>query len=281
MSRLTSRAVGKSTAKAYGRHIAEYFGFCEQVGILSVRQGSSDSIELWLASLNKRGLSYPTILSRLSALRHMAKREGLKADCNTGRIQMVLKGIKNSYTPKGKNPVTASHLSRLYRAAAGLPSRFETARFRSVISLAFFGFLRPSEFCSSPAKHQLRVGNIRFAKSNEACYITFGSFKHSNNSKTIRVDDTDGQTVKPVSLLLKYMRLAKGRDKGAPLFNLSLREFRSLLGEMCEAAHIRTHITPHCFRHGGEGRPGRVSRDGRRLGLEPTADGSPMRTPTT
>lgn len=251
VSRLTSHSVGSSTAKAYRHHAAEYTRFCRQMRVPSIRKGGSKSIELWLASLSRAGFSYPTILSRLSAIRHMAKREGLSTDCNTGKVQLILKGLKNSYVPKTKSPVTISHLKRLYDAASALTGKLETARFRSIISLAFFGFLRPSEVCLSTANHHLRVGDIRFSGDGKACYVLFKSFKHSKDARTIKICDVGGLPVKPVALLRRYMRLLGRSDNAAPLFSMSPRGFRKLLAEMCELACIRTRITPHCFRHGG------------------------------
>ena len=37
----------------------------------------------------------------------------------------------------------------------------------------------------------------------------------------------------------------------APLFDVTLQEFRATLEDVRLAASIRTHLTPHCFRHGG------------------------------
>lgn len=163
----------------------------------------------------------------------------------------MMKGLKKSHMPRGKNPVTISHLKRLCEAAAKLPSKFEAARFRSVITLAFFGFLRPSEICSSPAGHQLKVGSVRLAQKGRVCYINFKSFKHSSTTKVVKIEDCVDLNVRPVALLRRYMRLLRNPDRGAPLYDLSPRRFQESLKELCGLAHIKTRVTPHCFRHGG------------------------------
>lgn len=245
------RSVCKSTTNSYKRHVAKYMEFCKHLGVPSIKEEGNKSVELWLASLSKKGLSYPTIVTHLSALRHMAKKEGLSTNCESNKIHLMLKGLKNAHTPNKKNPVTLSQLKRLTSAASALDNRLERAQFRSLITLAFFGFLRPSEMFPSTGAHQLKIRDVKVASNNKSCQIVFRSFKHSKGTCSIKIEETPEQALKPVTLLRHYLSLLKRNNQTEPLYALSLRDFRRTLDTMCQQGKIKTFLTPHCFRHGG------------------------------
>lgn len=250
MERLLDASVASSTAKVYRQHEMEYLEFCDALGLSAVGRASKKAVQYWVASLSGRGLGHGTVLSRLSAIRHMFRRCGVPIEFESDRLQLILKGLKRSpQSAKGlKQPVTVSHLRRLCGAADHLGGG--ARGFRAMVAVAFFGFLRPSEFCESKAGHHLRWGDVKFAKDG-GCVLELRSYKHSLEPAKISIGCVPARCPQPVVLLKDYCGSRSGVRKGDSLFDMSTREFGRLLGEMCEVAAIKTKITPHCFRHGG------------------------------
>lgn len=250
--RLVAMSVADSTADVYGRHEKEFLHFSEK---FSLAIDSAATMELWVASLSRKGLGHGTILSRVSAIKHMFKKRGLTAVFDTDRFHLLLQGVKRLASGQkkvAKAPATISHLRRLGRAAGILGHGVDGAcRFRAMVTLAFFGFLRPSEYCRSAAGHSLRVGDVRFLKRRSAMTITLHSYKHSKAPSVVSIDDVSVEGVRPVARMHDYYKVRAAAGKDAPLFDILAKDFRYLLDEVASSASIKTRLSPHCFRHGG------------------------------
>lgn len=250
--RLIYQALAPSTRKVYAKHVEKFREFCGTLGT-TMRQGlRGETVELWLTQLRRRGAAYGTVRSHLAAVRQYCLQYQVKARLDTPRITLILKGIKKEQGQGKtvKNVITLSHLHRLTVAAAKIYGKgFQQRRFSSMASLAFFAFLRPSEYCISAAGHELRWRDVKFERKLRSIRIVMRSYKHSQGEKMIRVGATGGSCC-PVKLLWKYKKVCDSRGS-RPVFRMETRQFRCQLDRLMEVAKIKTHLTPHCFRHGG------------------------------
>lgn len=244
-------ALADKTATTYQRYYNKFSEFCEKLKLRPKGKGSAHSVELWVAELSKCGLTYGTVQSHLSAVRHVSKREGLDIDIQSDKIQLALKGLKRKtiHAPK-KHAVSLSELALLQSKADVLPAH-TSLMFRIMVSLAFFGFLRPSEYCITTEDHHLKFGDIKLAKSGKSCYLRLKSYKHSVKPTIIKIMGSWSKSDNVVSLLRTYLDRNSHQCKTAPLFNISVARFRSMLCRVAAEAGLKSLVTPHCFRHGG------------------------------
>ena len=245
------QALAASTTRLYQNSNTMFKNFVVTIGKTLRKALKDGSVELWLAQLSERGLSYGSVRSHLSALRHCCARRGLPAQLDSPRIQLILKGIKRDYTKKAprKAVATTAHLKRLISTSKVIFNRKEHCRFAAMIALAFFGFLRPSEYCITPANHYLRWNDVKFSKQKNSVRLTLKSYKHSCKESIVQLSVT-GSYCCPVKWLLSYMASYE-YNHSIPLFDVTAKEFRVVLHELREAAGIKTKLTPHSFRHGG------------------------------
>jgi hypothetical protein len=138
-------------------------------------------------------------------------------------------------------------LRKLVAAASLYFSGEHITQAQAMVTLAFYGFLRPSEYCTdsphSLAKTQIRLG---------AKHITlkFNTFKHSRQSSRIKIQCTDDPTC-PVKAVRRYLLTSIYRQSDTNLFTVTATRWRKDFKEWCQAATLHVGYTPHCLRHGG------------------------------
>ena len=87
---LLDSAVSKKTSNIYMRYFTAYTEFCTDLSLPVQGICSAKSVELWVSSLSKKGLSYGTIHSHLSALRHISKRNSVLVICQSDQLEIAL-----------------------------------------------------------------------------------------------------------------------------------------------------------------------------------------------
>ena len=248
--RLISAALTPSSSKQYATYVRRYLDFCAVVAVQPYDL-TDRGVELWVAQLSEKGYAFSTVLSHLSSLKHFYRSQGWQADFYTDRLALMLKGMRK--LPRkpvaARATATQSHLRRLMASSAGLGER-EGVRFVAMILVAFFGFLRPSEYCLAGAPHCLRRSDVRFSRDRRQCRLTFQTYKQSTAAAAVTVRDRTCMPFRPVRSLRRYLR-EYHVEAGAPLFSVSLRDFRKSFNEVRRAAKIRSKISPHSLRHGG------------------------------
>jgi site-specific recombinase XerD len=244
------KALAPSTAKIYDNQMKKLFHFCSELKATPPRCFRDDTVEMWIARLHKEGLAHNSISSHLSAVRNYYLRHNIRHRLDTPRIRLLLKGVKRS-RPAGntKTVITMSHMRRLSEAGRRILTKPEQCRFKSMISLAFYGFLRPSELCTSVANHHLRWGSVKLSKKHRSIKLTLKSFKHYDHPSSIKIQATTGPYC-PVGNFLVYAKLGR-RPSKEPLIDMTVAEFQETLSRVAVVAKIKSRITPHCFRHGG------------------------------
>ena len=154
---LVADSLSTKSAAIYEKCFDDYSTFCEEMSLPISGGQSKVSVELWVAQLVKKGLGYGTVQSHLSALRHMFKRKGIEIAWESEKLGIALKGLKKRRQQAlRKHPVSLS-------------------MFKVMISFAFFGFLRPSEFCVSSEDQYLRCNDVKISKSRKALFLRLRS----------------------------------------------------------------------------------------------------------
>lgn len=218
------------------------------MGIQKNRRFTAKNIELWLTDLSLKHLSHSTILSRVSALKYYCDTHNIDpCILATHRIKRMLKGIKSKAPVKKiTKALSQKRLIRLISTSSALFPKQLTIKINSMLSLAFYGFLRPSEYCNTTSNHSLLRKNITLKRSSLS--FTLATYKHAVKASEIKVTATQDASC-PVHWLKKYLALTPA-NTSPRLYDMDAQLFRSHLTALCKKAHI-TPITPHSLRHGG------------------------------
>ena len=210
---------------------------------------SREAVEMWVVNLIKKRLTHQAISSRLSAIRHMFKYQQIKIKFNTDRLNLILKGLKKRGQKKKVKKVVNIRVLRRLTVAAETRGAIDSERVKAMACMAFFGFLRPSEYCITGANHYLRKKDIQCGKNH--CTLRLLSFKHSLAPAKVRISNRGARGLEPVDAIRKYCLSQDDRPRKEALFQITDIEFREELADLCLMAKIKGKITPHSFRHGG------------------------------
>ena len=244
---LIKNSVSKSTQKNYLRAVDKLTEFCRQLNISKRKKFQLSTLEQWIASLYRDKLAHTTILGHLSAVKHHCMVNQIPHELDSKRIRALMAGIKRSQPlPKVKKSISLRQLTKLVQRSKDVLPREERLMFNAAVTLAFYGFLRPSKYTLSKAGHHLLRKHVTIRK--RSILITLDSYKHARSCAEIAVHPTDDETC-PCYHLQKYLRCCPA-SSNEPLFDKSHADFRSLFHTVCN--HIRlADVTPHSLRHGG------------------------------
>ena len=141
---LMSAALKPSTRKTYTCAQNKFLEFCKQYSLVSLPV-TEETLLLYVAFLFEDGFKGTSIRVYLSAIRSLHIYGGFSYPANMTRLQLALKGaVRNTAPPDRKLPITYDVLVKMLFALRG---RFDAKLFRAVMTLAFFGCFRASEFC--------------------------------------------------------------------------------------------------------------------------------------
>ena len=208
---LIYQALAPSTRKVYSTHVQKFRMFCKHIGSQLPKGYSDESVELWLTHLKNEGAAYSTIRSHLSAVKQYCLQKEIPSRMDSPRVILVLKGIRRNQekSSKIKEVVKLSDLRRLILASKKLfGDGFKHRQFAAMASLAFFAFLRPSEYCVSSAAHELKWEDVKVGSKLQSLKITLPSYKHSKGAGMVLVK-AQGTLSCPVSCFLAYRNVSK------------------------------------------------------------------------
>ena len=141
-----------STWRSYNCGVRHYITFCNQANRPLVPTSES-TLLLFVSYLASRNLSYPIIKVYLAGIRSLHVFTGYDVNFQsylTPRLHQVLKGIhkdKASTLPSHiRRPITRDILLKIKGALPKNPHSYHNIMMRTACCLAFFGFLRSSEF---------------------------------------------------------------------------------------------------------------------------------------
>lgn len=98
-------------------------------------------------------------------------------------------------------------------------SSYDAVMFRAVLTLEFFGFLRPGEYLSNTRPHALRADDIDV--QNGYVQPILRSFKFSRGPVTVRVDSLSDTSICPVASVRAYMKIRPQSRSRTLLFFLT------------------------------------------------------------
>ena len=145
------KGLAPATHKSYQAGQKRYFNFCSEEKRSPVPT-SEETMLLFVAHLAQQGLTHATIKVYLSAVRNLHVTAGLHKEFAvqlTPKLELVKKGIKKEkalISPRTRLPITIDIISKL-KITLGVRSKdHDNIMLWAACALAFFGFLRCSEF---------------------------------------------------------------------------------------------------------------------------------------
>jgi integrase len=240
------KSLSEGSKKSYDRFYNQYKMFCSEH---KLKKFSTSSMELWVTNLAQEGKKHSAILSHVSAVKFFCVKKNSEVTFATHKLKLILRGIKNSQgrTQKKTQAISLDQLHTLITKAEQVLWSIDGRRFSAMVSCAFYGFLRPSEYCISSAGHHMSVGDVCFSKG--AMEVHINSFKNSAESASIMIKAVGGKTC-PFRLVKRYLKHLKP-SRSSPLFEVTTAEFRKELSVVLKDSKIEGWVTPHSLRRGG------------------------------
>ena len=240
------RELAPNTKSTYSAGQQRFISFCKSVKVQSM-PASESTLLLFATHLATSNISYTTIKIYLSAIRHIHVTAGVHSYFSqqlTPQLQQVLKGIQKSQTlthpPRVRLPITIQIMENILQLLSQRPKSYMNVMTWAACCLAFFGFLRVSEF-TVPSDNQF----------NQACHLCLSDIAIDNRDNPqmlqvkIKQSKTDpfrkgvniylGATKRdlcPIKGILPYLALRGNRS--GPLFILS--DGRGLIQQLFKAA---------------------------------------------
>ena len=225
---------------------------------------------MFISRLAEEGLAHQSIKVYLSAVRNLHVASGLHEEFSkqlTPKLEMVLRGIKKetakSKSPRIRLPITIEVMEKIKEVLQRNPTSEDSILHWAACGLAFFGFLRCSEFTlpsqsEYDASCHLSVDDIAIdsADSPSLVQVTIKQSKTDPFRKGVKLFlAKTGKEICPVTAILPYMAL-RGPKKG-PLFVfkdgcfLTRQRFSTLLRTTLQQAGLDdSKYATHSFRIG-------------------------------
>lgn len=215
---LVSRGVSHSTLASYETGKRRYLSFCSQYSLSPLPLAESVLCR-FVAFLFSASLSYQSIRSYLSAIRHLQITQGLPDPALTSfaRLDYVLKGVRRTGKPHHRPerlPITPEVLRHIYRVWSQEPQDFDRIMLWAAFCLGFFGFMRAGEFtCPSHeafTQQTLSYKDVSVNSHSAPTHLTV----HLKQSKTdpfgagttLHMGAT-GESLCPVTAVLAYLAI--------------------------------------------------------------------------
>ena len=265
---MLGEALSSSTRTTYSSGVRQYLDFCFAHNLATKENllpaPTEENLVYFVASL-QGNVQYQTVKLYLAAIANFYVEQSmpLRTD-NMYQLHRILKGIKrtSSSQQRTRRPITIeilSQISDLLRPA--FSPELDTVMLWAAFTLAFFGFLRVSEFTYSSSKSFLAVKDIAFVPNiHNPDYIQV-RIKQSKTDPfrqgtTLTIAKSNSK-VCAVIALRDYILQRNSTTTDEPLFmlqngqplsrcilNANLRELLNMLG------YLETDYAPHSFRIG-------------------------------
>ena len=141
-----------STWNTYSTGQQHYLTFCAKAQRKELPTSES-TLMLFVSHLADTGLTHSTIKVYLSSVRHLHVTQGQHSQFSkqlTPRLQQVLKGIKKvkaaTTHPRVRRPITLEIMQGIKSVLLSQSHSYQNTMIWAACCLAFFGFLRSSEF---------------------------------------------------------------------------------------------------------------------------------------
>ena len=221
----------------------------------------------FVAFLFSESLSYQSIRSYLSAVRHLQITHGLPdpALASFARLVYVLKGVRRTGLPRrrpNRLPITPEILRQIYRLWSREPRQLNRTMLWAAFCLGFFGFMRAGEF-TCPSLESFNQGMLsprdvsvdsHSAPTHLAVHLRQSKTDPFGAGSTLHLGAT-GDHLCPVVAMLAYLAIRP--QSPGPLFlfqdgsTLSRPKLiQSLRGALAAAGIDDSRFSGHSFRIG-------------------------------
>ena len=254
-----------SSQKTYSSGEKRFIDFCYKLHIDPNHiLPTNENMLVYFATYMARSVRADTIKVYLAAIRHMHIVNGHNLDLKSFlRLQYVLKGIKRSQGSSKftRLPITLTHL-KLFQLLLSNPS-FDNIMLWAALTLAFFGFLRVSEFtCSGQFNPNIHITpkEITFLPSKHTptymqIHLKVSKTDPFRSGVTLSIGGT-GSHICPVTAMSRYISILPTNQNG-PLFRtesgkpLTRKCFTSLTRDLLKTMGVNPkHYASHSFRIG-------------------------------
>ena len=215
---LLDRGVAQSTLAAYQSGKRRYFSFCAQFNFPPLPLQEHVLCQ-FVAFLFSASLSYQSIRSYLSAVRHLQITQGLPdpALASLARLTYVLRGVQRAVKPQRRLPrlpITPGILRRIYQVWSQQTLTYERVMLWAAFCLGFFCFMRAGEFtCPSRqafTDYMLSPDDVAVdshsAPTHMTVYLRQSKTDPFSVGSTLHVGVTGGNLC-PVSAVLAYLAI--------------------------------------------------------------------------
>lgn len=263
-----SQGASPATKRSYKAGTRQYNQFCEQFSLPS-NPTSEKTLLLFVTHLATRGLSYATIKVYLAAVRyiHVAAGHHNAFDLQfTPRLHQLLRGIrKESSTtpPRQRLPITIKLMQKIKHLLTKQPTTYQSTMLWAACCVAFFGFLRVSEF-TVPSQHSydqlnhLSLADLTLNNRRSPTVVQI-HIKHSKTDPfrqgaSVFLSKTH-KGICPVRAIIDYLIVRGGKE--GPLFlwpdgtMLTRKLFASALTNILSQINVPPQLyNTHSFRIG-------------------------------
>ena len=270
MKKFASFSLAPATFKSYKTGNDAFLQFCSESEVwkLGPIYPTNENILCYFATHLAQTVQYNTIKIYLAAIKHTHLLKNMELPLQKfSRLQYLLRGIKRYQGHKDyiRKPITPKHLEQfLHQLQPYSQGNFDSKMIWAAICLAFFGFMRISEFtCDGPFNPQENMS------SNDICFLP-SSTSPSCMKVALKASKTDpfrqgisltiGATNSifcPVKAVLNYLDALPSPNNTGPLFqyrsgknltrSLFTKEIRNLLSN---AGYKAEDYAGHSFRIG-------------------------------
>ena len=249
---------------SYSRAINTFINFRDKWNLGSHWPVNSDTIVAFFAFLSIEGWASASIFLHLSAIAFVHKINGWPDPTNSFIVKKMKEGSKRLKScADSRRPITFPILSRLIQVLPAIcKSTYEVSLFKAAFLLAFFGFLRVSEFACASKKSDvsrvISIGDVSFEKDHSSFMVVTIRFSKTDQcgvSVPLVIYRISDISICPVQALLEFLSLRV--QKEGPIFMhfggdpLTCFQVGHVLKKGISAIGLQSNaFSPHSFRIG-------------------------------
>ena len=185
LKHLLQNYIATSTASTYERALVVFKSFLVLYSFSTHLPTTPIVLALYVTYLYTQKYSHRTILTHLAATSYMHRCHQMAEPNKNFLVQRALLGIKRCVPVQDcRFPISLPLLYRLHESVNHLIYRpYARAMFQAMYMLAFYAFLKVSEFTLShgQADNLLQFHQIMLDADRKAVQVAFHRYKHSNN----------------------------------------------------------------------------------------------------
>jgi len=249
----------------YRQAFDSFATFCQALGY-SVNHACTEQVAEYIAWLSLQNKASSTISAYVAGISFWFKMRSAEDPTNSFLVTKMISALRREKPVQDiRQPISANILLKLVDVLQFITkSQYETTLYKAAFVMAYFGFLRLSEFTSESARRPATglqssdVAVLRTGRQNTPCVrITLRRSKNNQygRSQTIYVKGSPTNSLCPVTAVEEYMSVRPGMARAFfTHFNnspVTRHQFQAILKKATQAVGLQSqHFTSHSFRIG-------------------------------